>query len=198
MHYFHRMTRQASLVLALSITAGAARLSAQAAATPAPDAFDARSAAHVRDTYLADLDTLHAKFMALAEAIPADKYGWRPTTGVRSVSEVFMHVASEWFFYDPQSVGGKPPADFGAPKEAMAKLEAITAKTDVIAQMTKAWTYGRAQVANADPATLTGHIKPWGLTIDQSAVLFPADLHEHLGQLIAYARSIGVKPPWTK
>jgi hypothetical protein len=24
------------------------------------------------------------------------------------------------------------------------------------------------------------------------------DLHEHLGQLIAYARSIGVKPPWNK
>jgi hypothetical protein len=80
----------------------------------------------------------------------------------------------------------------------MARLETITAKSDVIGQLNKAWTYGRAQVASADPATLTGKIKPWGLTIDQSAVLFPADRHEHLGQLIAYARSVGAKPPWSK
>jgi DinB superfamily len=160
--------------------------------------FDTRGAAHIRDRYLADLDTLHAKFMALAEAIPADKYSWRPTTGVRSVSEVFMHIASEWLYYDPQSVGGKPPADFGVPKDAMAKLETVTAKADVIAQLEKAWAYGRAQVAGADPATLTGPIKPWGLTIDQVAIDFPGDLHEHLGQLIAYARSNGVKPPWSK
>ena len=179
---------------------GATPLAAQAASpASAPDVFDAKAAAHIRDVYLSDLDTLHARFLALAEAIPAEKYSWRPTTGVRSVSEVFMHVASEWLYYDPNSVGGKPPADFGVPKETMPKLEStITAKADVIAELNKAWTYGRAQVAGADPATLTGKIKPWGLTIDQSAVLFPADLHEHLGQLIAYARSIGVKPPWSK
>lgn len=164
----------------------------------AQDVFDAKAAGHIRDKYVTDLDSLHAKFMALAEAIPADKYGWRPTAGVRSVSQVFMHVASEWFYYDPMSVGGKPPADFGVPKDAMAKLETITAKSEVIAQLGKAWTYGRAQVVGADPATLTGKVKPWGLTIDEAAIAFPADLHEHLGQLIAYARSIGVKPPWTK
>jgi DinB family protein len=182
----------------LLATLAAATFTVAPAVARAQNVFDAKAAGHVRDRYLADLDTLHAKFMALAEAIPADKYSWRPTAGVRSVSEVFMHVASEWYYYDPRSVGGNPPAEFGTPKDAMAKLETITTKTAVIAEMNKAWTYGRAQVASADPATLTGPIKPWGLTIDQVAIDFPGDLHEHLGQLIAYARMNSVKPPWTK
>ena len=182
----------------LLTVAVSAAIAAAPSALRAQDVFDAKAAAHIRDKYVTDLDSLHSKFMALAEAIPADMYAWRPTHGVRSISEVFMHVASEWLFYDPRSVGGNPPADFGVPKDAMAKLETITAKADVIAQLNKAWTYGRAQVVGADPATLTGKIKPWGLTIDEAAIAFPADLHEHLGQLIAYARAIGVKPPWSK
>lgn len=190
--------RLSPLCQALTIVATTATIALPAAAR-AQNVFDATAAGHVRDRYLADLDTLHARFAALAEAIPADKYSWRPTARVRSVSEVFMHVASEWYYYDPRSVGGNPPADFGTPKDAMAKLETtITTKAAVIAEMNKAWTYGRAQVAGADPATLTGPIKPWGMTIDQVAIDFPGDLHEHLGQLIAYARMNGVKPPWSK
>ena len=46
------------------------------------------------------------QLVALAEAIPADKYAWRPAPGVRSVSEVFMHivVANFWLL----SATGKP------------------------------------------------------------------------------------------
>ncbi|MDB4892377.1 MAG: DinB-like domain protein, partial [Gemmatimonadetes bacterium] len=60
--------------------------------------LDAKAAAVVRDEYRADLDTVHAKIMALANAIPEDKYSWRPSPGVRSVSEVLMHVATEYYF----------------------------------------------------------------------------------------------------
>jgi uncharacterized damage-inducible protein DinB len=164
----------------------------------AQDALNAASAAHVRDTYLTDLDTLHAKIMALANAIPADKYSWRPAAGVRSVSEALMHIASEFSFYTPRSIGGKEPADFGTPREKLAALEKITGKSEVIDQLEKAWVYGRAQVAAADPSHLTGKYKPWGTTLDEAAFAMTDDLHEHLGQLIAYARSIGVKPPWSK
>lgn len=194
MRLSHRLTRQGLMAFAAS-----AALAAIPATVRAQDVFDAKAAAHVRDKYVSDLDTLHARFMALAEAIPADKYSWRPTKEVRSVSEVFMHIASEWYYYEPKSVGANPPTDFGVPKDAMAKLEkTVTAKADVIAELNKAWTYGRAQVTGADPATLTGPIKPFGMTIDEVAIAFPGDLHEHLGQLIAYARSVGVKPPWSK
>jgi len=138
------------------------------------------------------------QLIALAEATPADKFAWRPAPGVRSVSEALMHIASAWSFYAPRSIAGKEPADFGVPREKLAALEKITAKSDVIDQLEKAWVYGRAQVAAADPSQLTGKYKPWGVTLDQAAFAMTDDLHEHLGQLIAYARSIGVKPPWSK
>jgi uncharacterized damage-inducible protein DinB len=167
-------------------------------AARAQDSLDARTSAYLRDKYLTDLDSVHVKIMALANAIPADKYAWRPTEGVRSVSEVLMHLASEWMFYAPMSVGGKPPADFGPPRETLPKMEKITAKADVLAQLDKGWTYGRAQIASADPATLTGKYKPWGVSLPDAAFGMTGDQHEHLGQLIAYARSVGVKPPWSK
>ena len=154
--------------------------------------------AHLFNEYRADLDTLHSKFMALANAIPADKYAWRPTAGVRSVSEALMHVASEWYLYAPRSVGGNPPADFGVPREALPKLEQITAKQDVLAQLEKSWAHCQKELGAVNPAKLTGSIKPWNQPLDRAAFGMAGDLHEHLGQLIAYARSVGVKPPWSK
>jgi uncharacterized damage-inducible protein DinB len=161
-------------------------------------ALDARSAAHVRAQFLSDMDTVHAKVMALANAIPEDKYSWRPGTGVRSVSEVLGHLAGEWYYYLPQSVGGKPHADYTSPREALPKLEKLEGKQAMLEQLDKSWAYGRAQVAAADASKLTGKYKPWGVSLDQAALGMSGDQHEHLGQLIAYARTNGVKPPWSK
>ena len=141
----------------------AARAQQQQAKTDAP-VFDAKAAAHIRDEYLADLDTVHVKIVALANAIPADKYAWRPTAGVRSVSEALMHVASEWWFFGPRSIGGKEPADFGTPKEKLPALEKIASKAEVVDQLNKSWAYFAAQLKAADPAQLTGKYKPWGMT----------------------------------
>ena len=92
-----------------------------------------------------------------------------------------MHVASEWFFYVPQSVDGKPPADFGLPKETLPKLEKITAKKDVIAQLDKSWAYSKSQLAAADPMKLTGKIETWKMPFGDAAFGMSGDLHEHLG-----------------
>ena len=160
--------------------------------------LDAKSATVLRDQYMTDLDSVHVKIMALANAIPADKYSWRPAPGVRSVSEVLMHMAAEWSYYLPGSVGGKPPADFGPPRETLPKMEKITAKKDVLEQLNKSWAYGRAQVVATDPATLTGTLQTWKIPFGAATYGMTGDQHEHLGQLIAYARSVGVKPPWSK
>jgi uncharacterized damage-inducible protein DinB len=189
--------RRQSLKLALSLALTAAAL-VPVRAVAAQDALDVKSAARIRQEYLDDMDSTHVKFMALASAIPADKYSWRPGAGVRSVSEVLMHIVGEWYFFGPKSVGGKEPSDFGVPKDKLAALETITAKDQVIAELEKSWTYFKGQVNGIDPATLTGKYKPWGLTLTASAFGMTGDQHEHLGQLIAYARSVGVKPPWSK
>ena len=162
------------------------------------DVLDAKSAVHIRDVYLADLDTLHAKITALAMAIPEDKYTWRPFAGVRSISEVLTHVVHEYYYFVPTSVGGAPPSDFGPPLAAEKRLSAITKKSQILDELAKSWAHTRAQVGSVDAAHLTGTYRPWGTTIDNASLLMAGDLHEHLGQLIAYARMNGVKPPWSK
>ena len=161
-------------------------------------AFDVKSAAHVRAEYLADLDTLHAKITELAKAIPADKYDWRPSADVRTVAQVLMHVAGEFYYYTPRSIGGQGPADYGPAQAKNAALEKITAKAEVLDHLDKSWAHTKAQFAASDPAKLTGSYQPWNMPLDRAAFNMDGDLHEHLGQLIAYARSVGVKPPWTK
>ncbi|MEP6998958.1 MAG: DinB family protein [bacterium] len=189
------LRRQISL-LTLPFMLGAALVPTHRA--NAQDVIDAKSAATIRHEYMADLDTLHTKFMALANAIPEEKYSWRPSPGVRSVSEALMHVASEWYFYVPGSVGGTPPADFGPPRETLPAKEKITAKKDVIAELNKSWAHAQAQLSASDPAKLTGAYKPWGYTLPRATFAMTGDLHEHLGQLISYARAVGVTPPWSK
>ncbi len=179
-----------TLTIAMAVAASPVVLHAQD--------FDLKSATHVKVTYMNDLDTLHNKILQLANAIPADKYSWKPAPGTRSVAEALMHVANEFYYYTPASVGGTPPADFGVPKDAMAKNEKISAKADVIAQLEKSWAHTKAQVAAADPAKMGGKFGRWNVTIDEAAFAMTDDLHEHLGQLIVYARSVGVTPPWSK
>ncbi len=187
------LRHQLSAVAALIALLGAASRPASA-----QEVLDAKAAKVIMAQYTSDLDTLHAKIIALAKAIPEEKYSWRPAPGVRSVSEALMHIASEFYYYTPMSVAGKAPADFGPPKESLPKLEKITSKSDVLAQLDKSWTHCRAQLAAADASKLTGKYKPWGVSLPEAAFSMTDDLHEHLGQLIAYARSVGVKPPWTK
>ena len=66
------------------------------------------SIAVVRDGALARLSTLEEKIVGLAEAIPEDKYTWRPGEGVRSVSEAFLHIASVNYRL-PNMIGSPPP-----------------------------------------------------------------------------------------
>ena len=160
--------------------------------------LDAKSAAHVRAAYLADLDTLHHKFVELATAIPADKYAWRPSAEVRSIAQVFMHVATEFYYYTPMSIGGQPPADYGVGRDKNAALEKIAIKAEVLEHLDKSWAHTKSQFAASDASNLTRSYKPWSIPLDRAGFVMVGDLHEHLGQLIAYARSVGVKPPWTK
>lgn len=179
------------LAMVITLAAGARPVRAQ-------QAIDAKSAGLMRDKYLADLDTVHSKVMALAQAIPDDKYGWRPAPGVRSVSEVLMHVAGEWYYWTPRSVGQNAPADFGKADQTLARLEKMTKKSEVLAELEKSWTHCKAQVAAVNAASLTGSYDPWKVTLPEAAFSMAGDLHEHLGQLIAYARTNGVTPPWSK
>lgn len=160
--------------------------------------LDAKSATHLLSEYRADLTTVHDKLLDFADSIPAEKYAWRPAPEVRSVAEVLMHVAGEWYYICPISVGEKPPANFDPPRPAMQQLEQTGAKADVLAQLTKSWAYCSAAFRAADPTRLMGKYEPVKMSLARAALRVTGDQHEHLGQLIAYARALGVKPSWSK
>jgi uncharacterized damage-inducible protein DinB len=182
----------------LSLAAIAATCAFAVPCSLSAQVFDVSGASHMRAAYMADLDTVHAKITALANAIPEDKYTWRPTAGVRSISEVIMHVATEYYFWGPQSIGAAPAPEVANPKQSIPMLEKIASKKDVIDHLDKSWSYMKSKVNAADPTKLTGNYAPWNTTLDRASYEMSGDLHEHLGQLIAYARSVGVKPPWSK
>src|SRR5207249_6258186 len=151
----------------------------------AQDVITKESAAALKASFIADLDTLHEKFLGLAQAFPQDKYTWRPMDGVRSVSDVLMLAAFEGYSFIPTSFGAKA-ADLGSREEAQ-KLRTLPDKTQVIEHLNKGFAHAKKELEALDPATLTGKRKV--MNQDRSAadiVLFVGgDLHEHLGQLIA-------------
>ena len=169
-----------------------------AASSPAraQDAISKDTAAAVKASFIADLDTLHTKFVGLAEAFPQDKYTWRPMEGVRSVSEVLMLAAMEGYAFIPTSFGAKAATGMGS-REEMSKL---SDKAKVIDHLNKAFAYSKTQLEAADPATLTAKRKVMGKDMATTDIVLAigGDLHEHLGQMIAYARTNHIVPPWSK
>ena len=169
-----------------------------ALSTPAraQEVITIESAAAVMAAYLADLEELREKFIGLAEAFPQDKYTWRPMEGVRSPAEVLMLIAGEGYGFAPSALGGAAAMT----REERAKLEMITDKAQVIDHLNKGFAYAKKEIEAVDPATLTGRrMAGFSVRTTPEAVLSVAgDMHEHLGQLIAYARMNQIVPPWSR
>ena len=148
--------------------------------------------------YLADLEGdfefSSGRLNQLADAFDADQYGWRPAEGIRSVSEVFIHVAAANFFFASQ-FGVDMPEGFGMDAE-----QKITAKEDVIATLEQSQKHMHEALANAAHKNLDEKVMMIGRERSWRSVLMTVagHSHEHLGQAIAYARSNGVVPPWSQ
>lgn len=149
------------------------------------------STATVREEILASYNDAADKILQLAEAIPAEKYTWRPAEGVRSISEAMMHVAGANFFFG--RLLGFPPA------EPQKDLEKETDKAKVVAKLKESIEHGRKALQQATDAELDRKRDMFGTMRSGRAValILASHAHEHLGQLIAYARSVGVMPPWS-
>ena len=142
-----------------------------------------------------DGEWLHVsqQLIALAEATPEEKFSWRPAPGVRSTSEVYMHIA-EANFYLLSVTGPKMPADM---KEGMEK--SVTAKADVIKWLKRSLDAVKQAHLAVTPKDLQRkvHIADRDATVDGMYLRIIVHANEHMGQLIAYARTSGVVPPWS-
>lgn len=181
------LTLAAAAALAQAPTTTSTQMSARPpAAGPAPGYLS---------EYAQEAQAIGAKLVSLAQAIPADKYSYRPAPGVRSTSEVFMHVVGADSLI-PTFLGMKPME--GVTRESE---KTVTDKAAVVALLQKAVANAASAATFVKPADLEKKVKVFGdreMTERQVLALLLYHMHEHLGQAIAYARANGVTPPWSK
>jgi uncharacterized damage-inducible protein DinB len=134
------------------------------------------------------------QLLDLAEATPQDKFAWRPAPGVRSTSEVYMHIAIA-NFYLLSITGPKMPAEIKMEME-----KSVTSKPEVINWLKRSLEAVKEAHAAVTPKDLERkvHIADRDATVDGMYLRIIVHANEHMGQLIAYARMTGVAPPWSK
>src|SRR5258706_9015763 len=135
------------------------------------------------------------KIQELAGAIPDGKYTWKPNKDVRSTGQVFLHVVAMNYMV-PSLIGVKPPMGL----DELMKLDSQTMEPAKIRQMLKdsyAWSVNA--VSDTPDSELEIPIDFFGqkMTKRGGMMALASHSHEHLGQLIAYARSNNITPPWT-
>ncbi len=171
-----------SFVLLAGLGAVAAR--AQSAPAAAPSG--------IQGDVVKSLDAAEKELVALAEATPQEKYTWRPMEGVRSTSEVFMHVARGNYSY-AMFLGVPKPKEI----ETL-DFDKVTEKAQVVDMLKKSFAQMRQAVINT--TDLDKKVKFFGgreITAGALILQSATHAHEHLGQSIAYARTNHIVPPWT-
>ena len=168
-------------------------------ASPLP----AQESAGLMGDLLRDVTDVEKKVVGLARALPQAAYDWRPAKGVRSTGEALIHVAADNYFL-PGAMGTPPPADTGINGKDYNTVAAYEKRTmtrdQIIAEVEKSFAFLKKSMADTPEAKLSAPLEAFGqkMTNQRLWVSTVTHLHEHLGQLIAYARSNNVVPPWSK
>lgn len=148
-----------------------------------------------RAEFLRELGILEQHYVRLAEAMPPEKYAWRPNADTRSVSEAFLHAVAV-NFGTARTLGVPLPEGLN-----LAALEKdVTQKAQVVAYLRKSFAQVRQAVLNFSDADMEKKLTLPTRETTNRGMLFTLARHlgEHLGQSIAYARVNGVVPPWTE
>jgi uncharacterized damage-inducible protein DinB len=148
-----------------------------------------------RAEFLAEVTFYEQRFGRLAQAMPAEKYTWRPGEGVRSVGEVYDHIVAANYGL-ARALGTPPPAGFD-PKAIMANA---ADKPKTVQGLKDSFAYFRQAVLSLSDADLDKPLKLFGqqTTYRGAFIMITGHTGEHLGQSIAYARMNGIVPPWTE
>ncbi|HEY5610000.1 MAG TPA: DinB family protein [Thermoanaerobaculia bacterium] len=149
----------------------------------------------VRADIISHLADIESKLVQLAEATPADKLSWRPAEGIRSTCEVFMHVAAGNYMISGM-IGHPAPKDL----DLRGLEKSVTEKKKVIETLRASFAHAKAAVEKVNDADLAKPAKFFGQQTTIGGIALNLAVHgsEHLGQSIAYARSTGVVPPWSR
>jgi uncharacterized damage-inducible protein DinB len=150
-----------------------------------------------------DISEVETKVVGLAKAMPESAYVWRPGKGTRSTGEVLAHVAADNYFL-PAAMGMAPPAETGISgkdyKTTIAFEKKPMTREQTIAELEKSFAFLKKAMQGVTDDKLGAPLEAFGQKMTHRSlwVSTTTHLHEHLGQLIAYARSNNVTPPWSK
>lgn len=148
-----------------------------------------------RSEVMAEVMVQEDKLTRLAEAIPAEKYTWRPSADTRSFAEVFLHIsAANYNLY--KLVG--TPAPTGIDVKNLEK--STTDKAKIVATLKDSFAHAKQAIKVMQDADLEKSMDWFGGKNTERGILLFIVRHtaEHLGQSIAYARFAGIVPPWTE
>jgi uncharacterized damage-inducible protein DinB len=184
--------RSLALVLAFAILAPLATFAARAQAAAPKSSF--------QTDFVNQLDDTEKKIVSLEEAVPQDKMSWRPGPGVRSISEVYLHVAFGNYGITKAFTGKEPAADAGFDGNPVKWDAKTTDKAEIKKILEKSFEYVRSSAKGLSDADLDKKVKFHGneVTVRQGLLVVLNHEHEHLGQSIAYARMNKIVPPWSK
>ena len=160
----------------------------------------ALSTSTLQSEMLADLGELRDKYLSLADAMPESAYGWRPEEGVRSVSEVYMHIVAANIGIVTSVLQVAPPVMADPAWYDFANAESITDKMTIGEALAASFDYVAEVVQNSSDTRLQEAVDLFGreASVRGGLLLVITHGHEHLGQSIAYARANGVTPPWSE
>jgi uncharacterized damage-inducible protein DinB len=148
-----------------------------------------------RAEFLEEIAYYEQRYVRLAEAMPAEKYAWRPAEGVRSIGEVYTHIVAANYGV-ARALGTQPPA--GLDFKSIAAMSNDKAKT--VQALKDSFAHFRQAVLALSDSDADKPQKMFGrqTTLRGSFIMITGHFGEHLGQSIAYARMNGVVPPWTE
>jgi uncharacterized damage-inducible protein DinB len=164
-------------------------------AAAAPAAASAQNTtATLRSELLSQFNQSIRKVIALAEAMPADRYTWHPP-GAMPVGQVYGHIARYNYGYPADAMGTAVPSGIG-----LDTLEAMRDKAQLVQLLRRSADHVRRTVTDMPVEQLDASTTLYGRSVPRWAVVLQLVTHmnEHLGQSIAYARANNVAPPWSR
>jgi hypothetical protein len=175
-----------SLITAITI-------SACAVAAPVASAAAQSQANPVSAALRSDLQRSQRNLVAAAEAMPADKYGFKPTPAQMSFGQLVLHVAGTNDFMCATISGAKAPE--------RAKLEPTAAKDVLVGRLKESFDYCTTSLTPVDDSKLGNEVPFFGgrkISLGGAMMDLAADWADHYGASAIYLRLNGILPPTAK
>jgi|SRR5579872_6358143 len=159
-----------------------------------------RHGSSVAEIYDREVGMVEHEVLPLAEAMPADKYGFAPShgefKGVRTFAQQVGHVAAVIYVVSAAALGEKNPSETGPKENGPAALKS---KEDYVKYLKDALVYAHKAAKSLTAENLTDMVpSPFGTQqVPRVSMAATVGWHsfDHYGQMVVYARMNGIVPP---